>query len=242
MALTPEKRRKMEKLVYDTFSALDKSGANTKKYKDIFSGMSDSQFDSFFKKFFQDPKSYLILDIIEYERSIDMKDIEDAAKVLNIPLYEDLYMPWLTMDKDNVICTKYPVAVGYLNIKRPQQLLHKKNGLSTTANKRSALTGQVTANDKNGRESDMENSMLLAYGADAILRELNGPRADDMKMKNEMLTAINTDGYVELDKLTNDPANKVALNTIDVFLLGMGIKSDLVTPGLMIKKTIKEET
>ena len=43
--ITPLKRQKMEKVIYDTFSALDKTGANTKKYKALLSNMSDNQFD-----------------------------------------------------------------------------------------------------------------------------------------------------------------------------------------------------
>lgn len=242
MALTEEKRKRMEKLIYDTFNKLDPTGSNTKKYKEKFSVMSDKQFDSFFKQFFNNPKEYLILDIVEYERGLTMEMIEDAAKVLKIPLFEYLYMPHITMDKDKVICTQERVATGYLPIKRTQQTVHKKNGLSTTINKRSATTGQVTAADKNGRETDMENSLLLAIGANSILQELNGPRADDLVMKNQMYSTIAKDGYVELSELENDPSNKTTLNTIDTFFLGMGLKTDLVTKGLAIKKTLKEET
>ena len=242
MAMNPTKRKKMESLIYAVFDKLDPSHVNTNKYKAKFQSMSDAQFDAFFKQFFANDKEYLTLDVVEYERGLDLDKIEAAAKLMDVPLFEDLYMPHLTMDKDNVVCAKYQCAVGYLNIKRPQQMVHKKNGLSISNNKRSALTGQVSASDKNGRESDMENSMLLVVGAKNILRELNGPRADDMVMKNEMNTAINTNGYVSLDQLDDDPSNKTALNTIDVFMLGMGLKTDLVTSGLMLKRTIKDQT
>lgn len=242
MAIDASKRKKMENTIYAVFDKMDSSGTNTAKYKAFFSSMSDTQFETFFKQFFKNDKAYLTIDVVEYERGLDLDHIEAAADVLGIPLFEDLYMPHLTMDKDNVVCAKYKCAVGYLNVKRPQQMLHKKNGLSITNTKRSALTGQVTASDKNGRESDMENSMLLAVGANNILRELNGPRSDDMVMKTQMNTAINTNGYVSLEQLDSDPANKVALNTIDVFMIGMGLKSDLVTNGLMLKKTISTET
>ena len=47
--ITPLKRQKMEKVIYDTFSALDKTGANTKKYKTLLSNMPDNQFYKFFK-------------------------------------------------------------------------------------------------------------------------------------------------------------------------------------------------
>ena len=239
--ITPAKREKMEKLIYDTFNALDPTKANTKKYQEMFSSMTDSQFDKFFKELFKDPSLYLILNICDYEIDLKIEDIEKAAKVLNIPLFEKVAFPHYTMDKNKVIVTKEKVPVGYCHVKRTQQTLAKKNGLSTTVDSRSSLTGQVTGGDKNGRESDLENSMLISLGMTEVLKELNGPRADDPVMKQQMYTAINTKGYVSLEDMDSDPANKTTLNTVDVYLLGMGLNSDLVTKGLMTKKTLNEE-
>ena len=124
MSITPEKRAKMENLIYKFFTAFDKSGTNTNYYKELFGLMSDNQFDQYFKEFFQNEKAYLILNIVDYEHTIRMEDIERAAKTINIPLFENVYTPHITMDKDKVICTKEPVPVGYLNIKRTQQTLN----------------------------------------------------------------------------------------------------------------------
>lgn len=240
--ITPEKRKKMEKLVFDTFSALDKTGSNTKRYKQMFSAMTDAQFDKFFKDLFSDESLYLILTVCDYEIDLKLEDIEDAAKVLDIPLFEKVAFPHYTMDKDNVIVSKEAVPVGYAHIKRTQQVLAKKNGLSTSIDTRSAMTGQVTGGDRNGRESDLENSMLVSLGMTDTLRELNGPRADDMNMKLQMNLAINNKGYVSLnDDMESDLANKTTLNTVDTYLLSMGLNSDLVTKGLMLKKTLDEE-
>ena len=168
-----------------------------------------------------------------------MEDIEDAAKVLGIPLFETVFDPHLTMDKNRVIATKQPVPVGYLHIKRPQQTIAKKNGISTNIDKRSALTGQVTGKDKNGRDSDMESSMLVAVGMNNVLKELNGFRADDMTAKQEALQAIYAKGYLTLNELSDDVTNKTTLNTVNTFLLGMGLQSDLVTKGNLLKTNIK---
>lgn len=240
--ITALKRQKMEKLIYGTFNALDKTGANTKKYKTLLSNMSDNQFDKFFKGLFADDSSYLILDICDYERDLKMGDIEDAAKVLNIPLFEKVAFPHYTHDKNNVVVSKEPVPVGYCHIKRTQQTLAKKNGISTTIDTRSSLTGQVTGADKNGRESDLENSMLISLGMTEVLKELNGPRADDPIMKQQMYTEINNKGYVSLNELDSDTGNKTTLNTVNTYLLGMGLNSDLVTKGLMTKRTLDEES
>lgn len=66
------------------------------------------------------------------------------------------------MDKNNIIVSKEAVPVGYCHVKRTQQTVAKKNGLSTTADARSSLTGQVSGADKNGRESDLETPCLSA--------------------------------------------------------------------------------
>lgn len=239
--MTPQKREEMETLIYNFFSAFDKTETNTKHYQDMFSKMSDTQFDKWFKDFFDNPKAYLVLNICDYENTIQLDDIEDAAKVLNIPLFETVYMPYVTMNKKKTIATPIPVPVGYLNIKRTQQTISKKNGLSTSIDTRSALTAQVTGADKNGRESDLENTMLASLGMVNTMRELNGPRADDMSMKNQMLHDIALNGYVKLEDLDDDVENKTTLNTVNVFLLGMGLDSDLVTRGLMLPASLKDE-
>lgn len=240
--LTPEKRKKMEKLIYDTFSALDPTKANTEKYQQMFSKMSNVQFDEFFKKLFSSEDNYLILDIADYERNLDMDKVNAAANLLKIPLYEKINMPYLDNNKENPIQSMYEVPVGYLHIKRMQQMLNKKNSSSTETTSRNMLTGQVTAHDKNARSSDMENfNLVVLDGSKPLMQELMGPRGDDMVMMNEMLQQIAVNGYASLDKMTNKLENKTALNTIDVFFMGVGLKTDLVTKGLVLNSTLNEK-
>ena len=44
--ITDEKRKKMEDLIYKFFDAFDKTGTNTKKYKNLFQPMTNQQFDN----------------------------------------------------------------------------------------------------------------------------------------------------------------------------------------------------
>lgn len=233
-------RKEIEQLIYDVFDAIDPSGTNTQKYRSHFEGMSDTEFEKFMKSFLKNDEEQFILDIVEFEHDLTMDKCEKAAKVLGIPLMEYVYMPWLTMDKENVVVSKEKCLVGYINVKRPQQMVHKKNGISISNTKISALTNQVVDHDKNARDSDIEASMLVALGADEILKELHGPRADDPVMKREMNQSIATKGYVSLEDLTNSPTNKVTLNTINTFLLSMGLKSDIVTDSYILPKTSEE--
>lgn len=238
MAVT--NRQYIEKLIYDTFDALDPSGTNSNKYKLLFSTMNDVEFEKYMKNFLKDDNEQFTLDIVEYEHDLKMEYCENAAKVLGIPLMEYVYMPHLTMDKKHVVVSKEKCLVSYINVKRTQQLLHKKNGISVANERRSATTGQVVDNDKNARSSDIEASMLVSLGADKILQELHGPRADDPIMKQQMNQSIATKGYVMLEELENLPTNKVTLNTVNTYLLSMGLISDLVTPTYILPKTSEE--
>lgn len=112
MALDKKKRKEMCDLIYNVFNALDPSGTNTEKYKNMFEPMSDAQFEKFFKNLFSNEDLYLILDIVEYEHSVKLENIEKAANILGVPLMEKVACPFINGDKDHPILTKEKVPVG----------------------------------------------------------------------------------------------------------------------------------
>ena len=116
MAVT--NRAYIEKLIYDTFDALDPSGVNTDKYRALFSTMSDAEFERYMKNFLKDDQENFTLDIVEFEHDLKMDHCEKAAKVLGIPLMEYVYMPHLTMDRKRVVVSKQKCLVAYINVKR----------------------------------------------------------------------------------------------------------------------------
>jgi len=230
MASIKEKRKEFMDYLTKVMDLLDPSGTNSQIYLEKYSKMSDTEFDKAVREFLNDDEQNLYLEIVEFERDLKLEDIEKCAEFMNVPLYERVAMPYITGDMNNVVVTPEPVPVGYLHEKRMQQTILKKNTGSTSIVKRNPKTGQVTSDDKNARNSDVETYSLIATGALNGLAELQGPRADDMVMKNEMYSKIAKDGYVNLKDLTNDPENKVALNTLDAYFLMMGISTNLVTP------------
>lgn len=238
MAITKDKRKKMEEIIYKTFDLLDPSGTNSAKYKAMFQPMSDNQFDTFFKNLFKNEDRYLILDIVDYEREVKLEDIEKAADYLGVPLFEKVAMPFINGNTKNPTLTKYEVPVGYLHCKRMQQILSKKNSTSTDISARSPITRQVVNKDKNARQSDQENFALVTVGATNVLRELLGGRADDMTMKTQMYSEIAKKGYVSLEELSDNVINKTSLNTLDVYLHGMGLETDLITKGSELPRTL----
>lgn len=225
-----DRRKKVVDYIVKVMNLLDSTGDNGKYYQEKFDKMTDTQFDKYIREFLQDEKSQFYLAIVEYERDLTIENIEKCAEFMKVPLLEYVALPYLTNDPDNVIVTPYPVPVGYIHEKRMPQTLLKKSAGSTKIEKRSPLTGQVTSEDKNARNSDLETYSLVAVDAVNALTEFMGPRADNMEAKNTMYNDIAKNGYVSLKDLNlEDPYNKVALNTLDAYFNMMGISTNLIS-------------
>ena len=223
-----EKRKVVMEYLDKFFNTLDPSGANSKLYHEKFDHMSDQQFDQYFRKFLNNDKQNFYLEIVEYERDLKIEDIEKCAEIMTVPLFERIAMTYLTMDKNNVVVSTTPVPVGFIHEKRMPQTLMKKSAASIKTDKRNPLSGQVVGDDKNARNSDSEVYSLATLGANAALKEFLGPRADDMRAKNEMYAEIAKNGYVAMEDLTDDVYNKVALNTFDMYFLMQGLRTNMI--------------
>ena len=230
----------MEKLIYDVFDRLDPTKTNTNFYRSFFSKMNDKEFDNFFKKFFADKNAFLTWHITPYENDIEEENIEKAAKFMGVPLYEYVVMPYGSKDPEHPIVTPYKVPVGYIHEKRVQQTAIKKNKTSIDITMRDAKTNQVVNHDKNGRESIDENYALATYGAYKSMKEFMSFRADDSVMKEAAYSKIRHDGYVSLNDLPDHIENKASLNMMDAYMISMGLKTDLVTDGYLLTKTLKK--
>ena len=228
MANISAKRKQFMTTLTNVMNKLDPTGTNAKIYKEKLDPMSDAQFDKWARAFFADEKQNLYLEIVEYERDTDLKRIEDAANYLGVPLYERVAIPYLNGDPDLVTVTPTPVPVGYIHIKRMPQSVHHKNSGSTSIRRRSSKTGQVTGEDRNGRNTDVETYSLTAYGATNTLAEFLGPRADDEVKKNQMYSQIEMDGVCYASQLSSTQEDKVALNTLDVYYNASGFMTNMV--------------
>jgi hypothetical protein len=229
-----ENRKAVESLVIGTFAALDRTGLNPKKYLDFFSSLSDDQFAKWLESFLADEDENFFLEVIPHRNEPSFPDIEKAAKILGIQLEERVVFP-----HSGGIMTRTPVPVGWLMLKRHQQIVSKKNSIANSVRTRNQRTGQVTGDSKAARESDMENYALQTIGAKHALKEMMGARADDSHSKQQMYGKISTEGFVQAGELKPNPDGKVALNTISVLFLGAGIRTDLVSNSLMLNVTTR---
>lgn len=141
------KRKKIEDLIYKVFNTLDKTGLNTKKYKDKFSKMNNKEFAVYMKQFFNNPKKNFYLEVLPNKNTPRLVDVNKTLKILDVPTEEFVYFKH-DGHANNPIRTRYKVPVVYLHLRRLQQILSKKNTYSNTINKRNLKTYQLTADDK----------------------------------------------------------------------------------------------
>jgi hypothetical protein len=224
-----EKRKKIEKLVLSVYSALDTTGENTKKMADTFKSMDDKAFAEFVNSI-KDRKAYFQLEVLPFKNEPKLDDINKALGILKVPAEEYVYYPHEASKDGKPLRTKVPVPVGYIHVRRLQQILSKKNSYTADITKRNQLTGQVTGDSKIARLSDTETAALITMGANMAVKELLGPRADNKAKKVAMYQQISRDGYVTLQSLEglDTVLDNTSLLTMDAYLLGAGLISDLI--------------
>ena len=227
-----DKRKKIENIIDKVMTLMDPTGINAKKYRNMFQTMSDKQFSDWITKFLADEKSNFRLDIEEFgdgSRTIKYENVEKAAKFLNIPIFENVYIPHVSSNPNRPVRTKQPVLVGYLNIKRPQQLVTKKTGLAITDKNRDEQTGAAKGDSKGGTTTGIENELLAGVGGDIILSEFCGARGDNVAEYDNMIASIAEHGSVKLEDIKTNAYDKPTLMQADLYFKAMGLKTDLIS-------------
>ena len=237
-----DKRKQIQDLVNKVLLALDPTGINSKKYEAMFAKMSDQQFAKWMDAFIADDKSNIRLDIEEFgndKRRIRFDNVEKAANILGIKLFEYVYMPHLSSDPNHPVRTRYPVLVGWLNIKRTQQLVTKKTGLAINDENRDEMTGAVKGDAKGGTTTGIENELLAGVGAKEVLAEISGARGDNVMEYESMLKSIAEKGSVKLADVKTNAFDKPTLLAADMYFAAMGLKTDLISPSYYSYANIK---
>lgn len=238
--LSPNKRKQIETTILKTFSLFDKTGKNTEKWKAKFKTMSNNDFDNWMKKLATNDKEGIPIEILPMVNESKLSDIKDAADYLGVELEQYIYYPH--EDKENPVRSAYKVPILALPLKRLQQVISKKNSMTTDITQRNAMTGQLTSDSRISRISDSETYAMTVIGADNSLKELMSARSDNMESKMLMYNQIATQGYVNLEDIqSQDIEASQTVNTVDVFFLGACVKTDLITPTLELPRTLKNK-
>lgn len=237
MAFTKKTREQVELLIYKIMDTLDPTEQNSNWYKEKFAKMSDAQFLDFFKQEF--PIKFQ-MKVFEIEPTMDK--IYTAANALKVPIMEDLYMPFLYEDSNGkAVKTNYPALVIYCPIKKMKQFLSKKNSMSINITERNWKTGRLINKDKNGNTSDREMECLAVMGLPNTMREMSTYRADSMRAKTEFYATINEKNMVSLKDVDVSKDDSISRNTLNAYLLGSHINSNLINIGDYLSRTLEDK-
>ena len=230
--MTPQ-RNKAEKLIYDVMDKLDPQGYNTSYYKTLFAKMNDAQFVKFCKRnlpfrfhtkpFVVEPKMY---------------DIEEALKILEVPLLEKVALPYLYVDKQgNPVWSKEAMVI-YIHLKKMKQFITKKNSMSTGRDARDMKTGLLLSEDKNGKTTDREIEAMAVMGMTKTSKELTTWRADYMDAKSVAYQTISATGKISSKDVDLDPNDSLAKNMLNCYLLSAGIYTNILNVDYMLPRTL----
>lgn len=234
--MTPQ-RKKAEELIYSVMDKLDKEGYNSSYYKVLFSKMSDKEFLDFCKRdlpfrfhtkpFIVEPKMY---------------DIEEALKLIGVPLLEKVALPYLYMDKNNNPVWSKEAMVIYIHIKKMKQFITKKNSTPSSIDNRDMKTGALVSFDKGGRISDREMEALAVMGLDQTMDEFSTWRADYMDAKSVAYQTISTLGKVSKNDIPIDPTDSIAKNTLNSYMVAALLSTNILNSDYMLPKTVKDRS
>ena len=266
MATFSEKRKKVEALVYETLMRLEPSGMNAEKYKELFKSMTDKQFEEFFMKMYKNDNGNFYVEVDLYGKNqITMKSIEKAAKFLNVPLEEYVYIRHKSED-GTPVRTPFRVPVLYIHLKRMQQLLSKKAKTSVdimNGGGRSRITGSLDSKHKSGRFTDADTTALISITSDTmvkdkvtgleaspIVKEFLGSRGDNLMDKAIMQQNIALTGEVsqhEIDVTRRTVYQDYTLpvgqasEALDIFFKSAGLVTDINPIDKTKKKKVSQE-
>lgn len=218
-----QRRAKAEKLIYDTLDAADTTHINSDYYKELFSKMNDAQFYKFFEG-----RLPIRFHSSAFEVEPKMYEIDKAFKVLGVPLYEKVNLPYLFKDAKGTPIKSKPAMVVYLHIKRMKQMLAKKTSISLSIAERDMNTGLLVGHSKTAKTSDREQEILAIPGLTATMDEFARVRADAMKSKEEMYSTIATTGMIKAGEIQPEKDESIAKRMLYCYMLGANICTNLI--------------
>lgn len=234
--MTPQ-RKKAEELVYKVMDTLDKDGYNSSYYRELFSKMSDTEFIKFCKRnlpfrfhtkpFVVEPKMY---------------DIEDALKILRVPLLEKVALPYLYTDKDNNPVWSKEAMVIYIHLKKMKQFITKKNSTPTGIDTRDMKSGLLVSFDKGGKTSDREMESLAVMGLDKTMDEMATWRADYMDAKSVAYQTISTLGKISAEDTPIDETDSISKNTLNAYMISSFLNTNILNSDYLLPKTIADRS
>lgn len=218
-------RRKEAELFIKTY--IEKLGgtSNRKIYENIFSVMTDKDFDQFIKDI-ESGERYLVIMAPNFsDIRLDVEKNIEIGKELGYNFFQKLWVE----GKEG--CPTYQTPIPHLvidlPIRRASQLLTKKISVPDDNKVIDVLTGQPTGASKGAKISYPELQLCSAMGLDNCMVELMKYRGGDNKGRAAFNAMLSRTGQVRLESIKAYSSGVESTKLVKTFLTSMMLKSTL---------------
>lgn len=217
-----EKRKRTEAYILEHMGHIDKTGANTKYYQQLFEKMSDADFDQWMH-WLKNNDTVLVAYFPNMKSKITVPDLLEECKRLGIKLFTRLKL-WDEVTQSYYITPKEYMMLQ-LPVRRMSQFIDHKLTVPESDQRIDLLSGQVMKPDQASSLSQVEVQTLYARGLTNSILELIKYRGGDLTAMSDYKRELEEQGQTSVAKDTGSIVRSAVV--LDVLLSGVHIESNI---------------
>lgn len=218
------KRTEVENYVYKIMNSLDPSKHNYNLYKEMFAKMDDKMFNQWMCDI-RDKKTKLYVTVANMEIFLNINDVLDTAKLINLELEEQIKV-W-----DNALgryyTTPYKYTILKVPVRRLKQYLLSKMSVPDSDKRINPSTGQVVKPDAAASVSMTEAQTLASKGFYQMLTEFLTVRGGNVEAYASYKAALENLGSVSLKELNLDNTTVRSVKVARAYMEAMHLENNL---------------
>ena len=222
--MTP-KRKAVEEYINKVMLIMEPGGVNAARYKEMFSKMSDSDFDKFMKDI-RDKKRKLVIYIPNLKVTLQMSDLYKACDFTGAIVFEPISIHDETTGMDYTTPNEFPIL--RIPVRRLKQFQMHKMSTPEGDKRTDILTGQLVKPDAAGKFSFPEMQVMHGRGLDNTIIEFMKLRGGDLHAYATMQQSLEETGEFSQASLPNDSIARSVM-TMDLILKCMLIDNNFVS-------------
>lgn len=218
-------RKSAEEFIIKLVKDIDPTGYNVTKYKDIFSSMSDSQFNRWMTMIRNGEATIVFFAPHDSGMVLKLDELLEIAKKYGIKFFEKL----IYRNDKNTPDYKTPIEYMVIDIpyKRQSQNLIKKISVPEHNKSIDQLTYQPTGESKGAKVSYPELQLLLGLGLEKSVDELIRFRGGDKNGFQAYNAMFMRYGTANLATLNNYSTGVESTKTLKAYLTAMHLSNTL---------------
>ncbi len=219
-------RKNTEDFIIEYIGKLTKgNNDNINLYKDLFSKMSDDEFDTFMLDLDAEKINLVITTPNFGKCKLTTANNLELAKELGHNFFQRVWIP--AQNGNPSYLTPVPYLIMDIPVRRQAQLLSKKIAIPEDNNSVDDFTGQPTGKSKGSAITYPELQVLASIGLNQGLTELLKFRGGDEKGFNAMNTMIDRTGSVSIDAIEKYSSGVKSTHSLKTFLTCLHLSNSL---------------